>query len=102
MSKDFFLTFIHVSVLCAQLRVIARTRKRFVEIVAVAERCLIINSCKKIKELKKLPLRIYLAVKLTDGRMSIKKEKFSLYLIYNIVSSSKMSGKTEPFSGKIS
>ena len=34
--------------------------------------------------------------------MSIKKEKFSSYLIYNIVSSSKMNEKTEPFSGKIS
>ena len=34
--------------------------------------------------------------------MSIKEEKTSLYLIYNIVSLSKMVGKTESFSGKIS
>ena len=34
---------------------------------------------------------------LADRRISIKKEEISLYLVYNIVSLSKLAGKTEPF-----
>ena len=52
----------------------------------------------KNKDSKKQPFPICLSVKLTDGRKSIKKEKNSLYLIYNIVSLGKMAEKTEPFS----
>ena len=33
-----------------------------------------------------------------DERISIKKEQISLYLVYNIFSLGKMSGKAEPFS----
>ena len=33
--------------------------------------------------------------------MSMKNKKISSYQIYNIVSLSKMAGKTEPFSGKL-
>ena len=33
-----------------------------------------------------------------DERISIKKEKFPSYLVYNIVSLGKMTGKAEPFS----
>ena len=39
--------------------------------------------------------RIYLLVKLDDRKISIKKEKIFSYLIYNIISFSKMAGKTE-------
>ena len=37
----------YLDIVSAQLRVITRTRNKFVETVAVAERYLIINSCKK-------------------------------------------------------
>ena len=37
----------YLDIVSAQLRVITRTRNKFVEMVAVAERYLIINSCKK-------------------------------------------------------
>ena len=40
---------------------------------------------------------MYLPVKLADGKISMKKEKSSLYLIYNIISFSKMAAKTEFF-----
>ena len=33
-----------------------------------------------------------------DERISIKKEKFPSYVVYNIVSLGKMTGKAEPFS----
>ena len=46
--------------------------------------------------------RICLPVKLADRRTSIKKEKVSSYIVYNFSSFSKMAGKTESFSGKIS
>ena len=46
--------------------------------------------------------RICLPVKLADRRTSIKKEKVSSYIVYNFDSFSKMAGKTESFSGKIS
>ena len=85
----------------AQLGVIIKIRNQVAETVAVAESYLIINSCKN-KESKKPPLRIYLPVKLADGRMSIKKENISSCLIYKIVSLSKMARKAEPFLGKIS
>ena len=52
----------------------------------------------KNKESKKQPLQIYLSVKLADGRISIKKEEISSYLVYNIATLGKMAGKTEPFS----
>ena len=54
------------------------------------------------KESQKWSIRTYLPVKLADGRMSTEKEKLSSYLICNIVHLSKMAGKTEPISGKIS
>ena len=37
---------------------------------------------------------MYFSIKLADGKMSMKKEKISSYLIYNIISFSKMAGKT--------
>ena len=81
----------------AQLGVIPRTRIKFVEIVVVAERYFITAHVSN-KESKKQAFRICLPVKLTDGRMSIKKEKNCSYLIYNIVSLDKMAGKTKAFS----
>ena len=45
---------------------------------------------------------MYFSIKLADRKMTIKKENISSHLIYNIVNLSKMAGKTEPFSGKIS
>ena len=39
--------------------------------------------------------------KLADGEISVKKEKISSYLFYNVISFSKMTGKTIFFSGKI-
>ena len=78
-----------------QSRVITKTRNKFFEIVAVAERYLAINSCKN-KESKKQLLRIYLLVKLGYGRMSMKKAKNSSDLIYVfqlIVSLNRMDGK---------
>ena len=83
----------------AQLGVI--TRATFFEIVAGAERYLIINPYKN-KKSKKQPLWIYVTVKLDDGKMSAEKEKIYSYLIYNHDILSKMAGKTEPISGKIS
>ena len=79
----------------AQLRVIPRTRNKFVEVVAVAKHDFIIAHVKN-KESKKHPFRICLPVKLADGKTSIKKGKIFSYLIYNIVSLGKMAGKTEP------
>ena len=79
----------------AQLRVIPRTRNKFVEVVAVAKRDFIITHVKN-KESKKHPFRICLPVKLADEKTSIKKGKIFSYLIYNIVSLGKMAGKTEP------
>ena len=73
-----------------QLGVIPRTKNEFVEMVAVAECCLITNY---VKISKKYPFRICLPVKLADGRMSVKKEKNSLHLIYNIFSLGKTVGK---------
>ena len=58
---------------------------------------LIINPFKKNKESKKQLFRIYLPVKLVDGKMSMKKEEISSYLIYNIISFSKMAGKRDFF-----
>ena len=60
-----------------QLGVITRTRNKFVQIVAVVERCLIITDIQNNES---------------------KEEKISSYLIYNIMSLSKMAGKIEPFS----
>ena len=42
------------------------------------------------------------SVKLADRKMSMKKEKISSYLIYNIVTFSKMAAKADLFSGTIS
>ena len=53
----------------AQLGIIPKTKNKFVEIVAVAECCLITNHVKK-----KQPFQIWVPVKLADGRMSVKKE----------------------------
>ena len=38
---------------------------------------------------------------LADKRISIKKEQISSYIVYNIVSLSKMGGKAEPFSWRL-
>ena len=59
----------------AQLGVIPRTRKKFVERVVVAERYFIISNVKN-KESEKQPFRICLPVKLAEGRISIKMKKF--------------------------
>ena len=56
----------------AQLGVITRTRKKFVEIVAVVEHYLRIIHAKN-KKSKKQPLQISLPAKLADGRMPVKK-----------------------------
>ena len=71
--------FLHNLCLCfdiafAQLGVIPRTRKRFDEIVAVAE-CYLISNHVKNKESMKQPFQLCLPVKLGDGRMSMKKEQ---------------------------
>ena len=55
----------------AQLGVITRTRNKFIEIIVVAERCLVMTDIPK-KELKKQPFRIYLTVILAIGRISTK------------------------------
>ena len=47
-------------IVSAQLEVIPRTRNKFVKIVAVAERYLIITHVKKNKEPKKQPFQICL------------------------------------------
>ena len=52
---------------------------------------------KKNSESKKQLYRIYLPVNLADRRMSKKKINFFSYLIYDIVTLSKMAGKTGPF-----
>ena len=79
----------------AQSGLISRTRKKFVEIVVVAE-CYLLTNHVKNKESRKQSFQICFPVKLTDGRISVKKEKNSSYLIYNIFSLGKMPGK--PFS----
>ena len=70
-----------------------RTRNKFAEIVAVAE-CYLIRNHVKNKESKKQ--RMCVSVKLADGKMSMKKENNSSYIIYNIFNLGKMAGK--PFS----
>ena len=74
------------------IRVIPRTKNKFVEIVAVAECYLITNHVKNIKEaaVPNVP-----SLKLADGRMSVKKGKNYSHLIYNIFSLDKMAGKPE-------
>ena len=79
------------------LGVIPRIRNNFVEIVPVAERYFVIAHAKN-KESKKQAFSIRLAIKLADGKTSIKKKTNYLYLNYNIVSLGKMTAKTEPFS----
>ena len=82
------------------LGVITRTNKKIVEIVSASEFYLIINPLKKNKESKKQLFRLYLPVKLAQGKMSMKKEKNSSNIIYIIISFSKIAGKTELFFGK--
>ena len=84
------------------LGVIRRTNKKIVEIVSASEFYLIINPLKKNKESKKQLFRLYLPVKLAEGKMSMKKEKNSSNIIYITISFSKIAGKRELFSGKIS
>ena len=69
------------------LGVITRTRDKFVEMSI---------TYLESQESKKQLFQICL------GRLSIKKEKRSLNLIYNIISLSKIAGKPESFSGNIS
>ena len=87
-------------IVLAQLGMIhQRTSNKFVETVDVADRYFIkAHAKKKKKKSKKQPFRIYLSVKLVDGRMSIKHGKIYSYLNYNIVNLGKMAGKTKPFS----
>ena len=66
----------------------------FSEIVTVADRYL--YNYIRNKESKKCPFRI------ADGKISMKMEKNSSYLIYNIVTLSKMAGKIKSFVEKIS
>ena len=84
-------------IMFAQLRAIPRTRNKFVEVIAVTERYFIIAHVEN-KESKMQPFQIWLSVKLTDERMSIKKRKICLHLNYNILILGKMAGKTESFS----
>ena len=77
-------------IVSVQLGDIPRTRSTFAEIVAAAEHYLIITHV-KIKQ----PYRICLLVESAVERMSTKKEKKS-YLIFNIASLGKITGKTEP------
>ena len=79
----------------APLGVMPRTNK-IVEIAAASECYLIINLLKN-KESKKQLFRIYLPIKLAEGKISMKKEKNSSKLIYNIASFIKMAGKTDFF-----
>ena len=67
----------------ALVKVIPKTRNKFVEIVAVT----LLNS-----------FQICLPVKFADGRMSIKKGKICSYLICNIASLGKIAGERELFS----
>ena len=80
----------------ARLGIIPKTRNKFVERVALAERYLIITHV-KYKESEKQPMRVYLPVKLADGRISIRKEETSSYLVYNIASLDKMARKQSLF-----
>ena len=60
----------------AELKVISRTRNKFVGRVAVAE-CFLIVSYIKNKESNKQPCRIYLTAKLADRRTPVKKKSIS-------------------------
>ena len=82
----------YVDIVFAQLGVIPRIRNKFFEIIAVAE-CHVIANYVESKESKKQTFRICLTIKWAGGRVSIKKEKNSSYLIYNIVILGKMAGK---------
>ena len=75
-----------------------RPRNKFVEIVNVAERCLMIYYKMSSQEwaMANLPSR-----KSTDGRMSKKGKKHSSYLTYDFASLSKTAGKTDPLSWNI-
>ena len=79
----------------AQLGVITRTTNKCVKTVATSERYLIINS--RIKEAAVPSWRYYLPVKLADGRTPIKKRTKFFYLIYTIVSLTKITGKKNLF-----
>ena len=74
-----------------QLGVITRTRNESVETVAVPECYLTINNVKN-KESKKQPFQICFPLKSADRRMSMKKDRNSSYLIYNIFNLSKIAG----------
>ena len=81
----------------APLGVITRINNGIVKTVAAQECYLIIIFFKKNRESKKQLFRIHLPVKLTNRKISMKKEKISSYLIYNITSFSKIAGKIEFF-----
>ena len=95
LRKDSFTPFAHVLIL--RLRQITRINNGIVKTVAAQECYLIIIFFKKNRESKKQLFRIYLPVKLTNRKISMKKEKISSYLIYNITSFSKIAGKIEFF-----
>ena len=104
LPRDFFRTFVHVSILCfTQLGVIPRAKNKIFETVVVAERCSVRTHVKS-KESKNQLFLTNLPVKLANGRMSIKKGKkiFVTNLQYcqfeqDIFRLSRME-KTEPFS----
>ena len=83
----------------AQWGIIPKTRNKFAEVAAVAERHLTIIHVKN-KESKKQPFRICLAVIICLRWFTYinKKKEISSYLVYSIVGLGKMAGKTEPFS----
>ena len=85
------------NIVFAQLGVITRTRNKFVEIVVASEWYLIINS-----GIKEAAVRTMTSRKISWWKNIHKKGKNYSYLTYNIVSLSKITGKTESFSRKVS
>ena len=93
---DLFLCF---DIVFAQLRVIPRTRSKFIEIVAVVERYWVITRVKN-KESKKQPFWICLPAIICFSWSKNKNKKVRNFFVPSLkfVSLGKMAGKTEPFS----
>ena len=89
--KDFFTIFVHVSILC--LRSQESSQEQGISLLKQQ----LFQSFTYLynKESKKHLPRIHVPVKLADGKILMKREKDSSYLIYNIVSLSKTAGKLE-------
>ena len=79
-----------------QLGVIPRTKRRFIEIVAVEERYLIMTQVKKYR-MKEEVVPNMPSCKISWWKNAKKKGKICSNLIYSIVSLDKMAGKTESF-----